>query len=142
MFQKGNKAAVGHGRPRGKGFRGVAKMIMEETQDGAEMVRYALEVFRSKKTMRHEKWEAMCWLADRSLGKPVAMLELEAAITTPDEQPKMDLSRLDATGRARLREVMLRAMARPVVVGATSTGVPLRVIEGDCNKTDDEDDES
>jgi len=126
------------GRP--KGFKGVAKMIAKETRDGAELVEYALKVFRSKKSFPHQKWEALCWLADRSIGKPVEMVALDAAIsaTAPAAAPKMDLGRLNADERAKLRDVLLRALARPVDAGETTTGQTLRLIVGDAARAEEE----
>jgi hypothetical protein len=118
-FEKGNKAAVGHGRPRGRGFRGVAKKIMRETRDGAELVEHALRVFRSKKTMRHEKWEAMCWLADRAIGKAPQVLDLDVDVTANVKAPKLDASLLDQQQRDALRAaIAIMRGPRPQIAGA------------------------
>lgn len=78
QFRKGHKG--GPGRP--KGFRGVAKLIMEETRDGAELVEYALLVFRDEegKRMPAQRWEALQWLSDRGLGKPLISVDLAAEV--------------------------------------------------------------
>lgn len=78
--QSGNPS----GRP--KGFRGVAARILRETGDGEELVSFALDTLRNTTGQRShaERWEALCWLADRGIGRPVAMVELAAQLTSGD----------------------------------------------------------
>ena len=76
------------GRP--KGFKGVAASIMAQTGDAEELIRFALETFRNTTGQRShaERMEAMQWLADRCIGRPVAMVELAAQLTAggdPDD---------------------------------------------------------
>lgn len=125
-FAKGNK---GGGRP--KGFKGVSRLIMEKTKDGRELVDFALRVFRDEDEYHHNRWQALEWLADRGLGRAVHTVELDAAISAPPVSPKLDLARLTPHQRAQMRDVLLRALARPVPVAETATGTPLRLIEGD-----------
>ncbi len=62
------------GRP--KGFRGVSRLIMSETRDGAELVEWALKMFRDDKAEVRDRSAAHQWLSDRGLGKAIATLEL------------------------------------------------------------------
>lgn len=72
--ESGNRA----GRP--KGFRGVARLIMQETCDGAELVEWALEVWRDPSRSFGERQAAHAWLADRALGKPLQSMDLSASL--------------------------------------------------------------
>jgi len=72
--QSGNRA----GRP--KGFAGVARMIMRETHDGAELVQWALDVWRDPQRAHAERERAHAWLSDRCLGKPLQQAQLLAVI--------------------------------------------------------------
>lgn len=136
-FQKGVPQTHVRRGGRPKGFRGLAKMIAKETRDGRELVEYALEVFRGEKTMRHEKWEALQWLADRGFGKPLTMIDLDAAVDGPTTPVKLDLAKLNAKQRADLRAVLQRALGRPEDAGTTATGKPLRLITGELPETDE-----
>lgn len=80
--QSGNRS----GRP--KGFKGVAASIMAQTGDAEELIRFALETFRNTTGQRShaERMEAMQWLADRCIGRPVAMVELAAQLTAGSVQ--------------------------------------------------------
>src|ERR1044071_9835595 len=78
LFKPGAPSINPSGRP--KGFKGVAAMIMAETGDGAELVRFALDTLRNVPGQRShaERMEAMHWLADRAIGKPIVAVELAA----------------------------------------------------------------
>lgn len=67
------------GRPRG--FAGVAKQIMTATRDGAELVEWALALWRDVNCSPTLRMQAFEWLSDRGLGKPVQMTELAPAGT-------------------------------------------------------------
>ena len=77
-FTKGNS---GNRAGRPKGFAGVAKLIATETRDGAELVEFALQVFRDEDADMRDRQAAHAWLSDRGLGKPVATIDLHAAVT-------------------------------------------------------------
>lgn len=68
------------GRP--SGFRRVARAIMAATDDGQELVDYALEVWRDpmQRYTAAQRWEAHAWLSDRAIGKPLAMVDLAAQL--------------------------------------------------------------
>ena len=70
-FLKGTANPNPVGRP--KQFKGLAAMIRAQTDDGAELVRFALGVFRNAENVyKHsEVWDAFIWLADRGFGKAV-----------------------------------------------------------------------
>lgn len=82
-FKKGNKAALGRGRP--KGFKGLAKKIQRETEGGDELLEFALAVFRGGgpegSGFEHlgkkfsERWDAFVWLSDRGYGKAPLVIE-------------------------------------------------------------------
>lgn len=70
--QSGNPS----GRP--KGFAGL---IREQTQEGAELVDFALAVLRGKrKSDIKTKLAALEWLADRGWGKAVQIAETTGAL--------------------------------------------------------------
>jgi hypothetical protein len=122
QFRKGNK---GGGRP--KGFRGVAKLIMEETRDGAELVEYALEVFRDQegKRMPAQRWEALQWLSDRGLGKPLVSVDLAAEVGVTLEGPVALAEMSDAELHALVATLpgVLPAVDEPAMLTVTSTEV-------------------
>lgn len=75
------------GRPRG--FAGVAEKILSETDDGAELVRYALEIWRDPSRPFAERNAMHAWLSDRGLGKAVAQHELHVTAHQDDETPAL-----------------------------------------------------
>lgn len=66
------------GRP--KGFAGLAKLVQESTGDGAELVEFALAVFRDPNRTMPERMQAHQWLSLRGFGQPVAQHEIHADI--------------------------------------------------------------
>lgn len=104
------------GRP--KGFKGMAKLIQKETRNGAELVEYALKVFRDEEQYHHTRWEALQWLADRGFGRAMQMVDLAAHLEvsgTIEHRPMLvdALKKLEGADRARLRELMLKASGDP-----------------------------
>ncbi len=90
-YLKGHSPHPSAGRP--KGFKGVAKQIMRLTEDGAAMVKWAMEVWQNQTSSMADRRWAFEWLSDRGLGKPVARTELEATIahaTSDDDRPLTD----------------------------------------------------
>ena len=76
---KSGKSGNPSGRP--KGFAGLAKMIREQTNDGEELMNFALEVFRGTHGGGVEfgdRWAALQWLADRGFGKAAQFIELHS----------------------------------------------------------------
>lgn len=69
-FQPGNRANPG-GRPKG-----LAALVKEQTEDGAELVDFMLRVLRGKRHPLRYKLEAACWLADRGFGKALQQMEV------------------------------------------------------------------
>jgi hypothetical protein len=63
------------GNPGGRP-KGLAALVRQETQDGAELVAFMLRVLRSKRTPLRQKMEAVAWLADRGFGKALQQMEL------------------------------------------------------------------
>lgn len=74
---------------RGRGFRGMAKQIGEATGDGAELVEWALAVFRDSERTHAERAAAHAWLSDRYAGKPLSSHEIVAAVTTTTIGPPL-----------------------------------------------------
>lgn len=71
---------------RSRGFAGVARGIMEATRDGAELIEWALTVWRDESRDHRERFEAFQWLSDRGLGRPIAMLDLHAFLAQGADQ--------------------------------------------------------
>ena len=69
LFQPGNRANPG-GRPKG-----LAALVREQTDDGAELVAFMLRVLRGRKQPTRLRMEAAAWLADRGFGKVPMPLE-------------------------------------------------------------------
>lgn len=55
-------------------------MIMSETGDAEELVRFALDVLRNEEAEMRDRLAAHAWLSDRALGKPMQTLELSAHV--------------------------------------------------------------
>ena len=73
---------------RSRGFAGVARQIMAETRDGAELVEFALRIFRDEHAPMRDRQEAHAWLSDRGLGRPLANVELTATIEADVTAPR------------------------------------------------------
>lgn len=115
-FQKGVVHKHKAGRP--KGFKGVAKMIMRETRDGRELVEFALKVFRNEEGeySHQQQQDALDWLSDRGLGRPMQMIDLAAAleVDVADRPRVIDaLGTLTGEQRAKFREALLIASGDP-----------------------------
>lgn len=114
------------GRP--KGFAGVAKLILRETNDGEELVKFALETLRNTHQNRSfdERWAALQWLADRAIGKPVAMVELQAHLTAGEavatDELDDNLSRFDLDELAVLAKRGLLGLVMGPAAGASAAG--------------------
>jgi hypothetical protein len=68
----------------------MAKLIREQTADGARLVAYAIGVLQSKDATPASKAWAVEWLSDRGFGKAQQFVEVSG-----DGAPaKLDLSRL------------------------------------------------
>ncbi len=80
-FRAGHRAPAGSGRPRG--FRGLAKLVAEETRDGAELAEFVLGIFRDPDADPKMRWDALTWLSDRGFGKPIAVSDMSIAIEAP-----------------------------------------------------------
>jgi hypothetical protein len=76
------------GRP--KGWRGLAAKIYEETQNGYELVAFALKVMRDPEEDMKLRLEAHHWLADRGFGRPLQLVDLGVT----EERRHLDLSKL------------------------------------------------
>jgi hypothetical protein len=78
--------APGHrglgGRRPGPSF---ARLIGQETRDGAELVEYAIRVLRDADASEERRWSALVWLADRYAGKPAAPVDV--SVSTPASLP-------------------------------------------------------
>lgn len=117
LWQKGQS-----GNPKGKppGFAGLAAKIRKETDGGAELVAFALQVFRGQplgEDMRNptlqQRIDAMIWLTDRGFGKAVTPIDLT---TTDGNLPALpfDPARLSMT----TLEELVAATAPPIDVEA------------------------
>lgn len=71
------------GRPRG--FRALAAHVRRETNDGAELVDFALAVLRDA-TLDVRARFALCWLSNRGWEKPLVAVDIEVSSeATPPE---------------------------------------------------------
>src|SRR5689334_15594009 len=61
------------GRPKSAG---LAALIKDKTQDGAELVDIALKILRSRREETRYRLEALAFLADRGWGKPIQAHEV------------------------------------------------------------------
>src|SRR6266852_2755481 len=100
-----------HGRP--KGFAGVAKLIMKATRDGAELVEWALCVWRDPIIEMRHREEAFKWLSDRGLGKPLQQLELGAPGSFDDDA----IARAEELTDAQLEELVEIDRRKAAILG-------------------------
>ncbi|MBX3159603.1 MAG: hypothetical protein KF773_26765 [Deltaproteobacteria bacterium] len=123
------KGRSGNPAGRPKGFAGVAARIMAETRDGAELVEWALAVWRDAARSHRERAEAHAWLSDRGLGKAVATVELHASLasTTRDEDDAFALQ-LDGLSIEQLEQLeALEAERARILAGV---GARLQLTDG------------
>jgi hypothetical protein len=102
------------GRPRGSTSiktklkaMTLEAMICHDTDQGREIVDYALTVFRKSKNQRM-RWQAMEWLADRVWGRVPQVVQGDVAVT----HSKLDLASLDGEQRSQLRAILEAARPR------------------------------
>jgi len=116
------------GNPSGRrpGYVKLALALSSQTDDGMEVVRFALAVMRGEtveppsgkaKKPRKKKWSersriwAAEWLADRLWGKPRQVVELETS--APKVETNYDA--LDERDLAELDRIMTKAIVAPMV---------------------------
>lgn len=129
QFKKGGKG--GPGRP--PGFRRVAKMILEQTRDGAELVEFFLRTLRDDDMPHRDRVDAAQWLADRGLGKPLVSVDLAAEIGVTDGPlQSVDLSKLSIEALQVLDEALAEAEAEALVKEVLALPEP-KVDEGSSN---------
>jgi hypothetical protein len=79
--ENGRFAPGGPGGPgRTPGARGLARKILAATNDGEELLAYALAVWRDEKRPDRERWAAYELLMDRAFGKPLQRSEIDAEL--------------------------------------------------------------
>lgn len=108
------------GNPRGRP-KSMGALIRSATNDGQEMVDFALAVMRGRAVtidgeevavQVKERLAALAWLADRGWGKP-------DSIAGPTERPRFDFGRLQGPELDALLVIAEKAAVRePVVVDA------------------------
>lgn len=89
------------GNPRGRP-KSFARLIREETREGAELVAYMLSILRHPKQPVAFRMAAAQWLADRGWGKAVTILEADVTIDATVEAEVLHFDGLRATIRERL----------------------------------------
>jgi len=90
-FQKGGSGNPG-GRP--KGATEMARFIREQTRDGAELVEFALKIWRDPAQNDKSRQWAHEWIADRGFGKPLQAVDMQLTGDLTVEQSPIDLSKL------------------------------------------------
>ena len=68
------------GNPTGRP-KGFAAFIREQTNDGEELAKFAIDILRGKKGAKlPDQLSAMTWLADRGWGKPLQSTEMTGEV--------------------------------------------------------------
>lgn len=122
------------GRRRGVG--GVARMILDRTRDGAEMVEFAERIWRNQVVALNtdgtekldesgavvllrgsysdeQRWGAFQWLSDRGLGRPVIAVDMAAMVANVDANDVgafLDVAALDEESVLAIDAVLARAL--------------------------------
>lgn len=95
----------------------MAKLIRDQTHDGADLVKHALKVWRNKKSSEREREWAHDWLTDRGFGRAVQSVDLnvggELEVHVPfaeltDEELQL-LAKVDRKADATLKPRRSRA---------------------------------
>jgi hypothetical protein len=120
------------GRPRG--FAGLAAAIRAETNDGRELVQFALRVLRDESIDLRLRIAALGWLADRGWGKALVSIEVDTpgaidplAMTSLEREQEIErLLEKRATARAAAQpshtELPASAKTRPTPHQASGRG--------------------
>jgi hypothetical protein len=82
----------------------VAREIMRQTDNGTELVKWALERWRNPELSDDARERAHAWLADRGLGKAVANVEIHAQLT--QGEPDADDDEYDQLSIEQLRALV------------------------------------
>jgi hypothetical protein len=106
-FQPGDPNINRSGRPRG--FAGVARLIAAATNDGAELVQWALAVWRDPSREFSERQAAHQWLSDRYLGRPLQSLDMVASLDVAVAVPA-NWDQLSTADRLRLLDAPALAL--------------------------------
>lgn len=90
-------------RGRPKGWAAVAREILKQTNEGKEMVEFALRIWRDPMETPSRRDAMLHWLADRGLGKAVNIVEMDMQIGVAP-------SLIDALDMSKLSDVQLQAL--------------------------------
>lgn len=117
-FAKGQSGNP-NGRP--KGFKGLARKLMRETEGGEELIKFALDVFRGThptvgRTAADRKW-AFEWLSNHIFGKAPDRLivdrgDSETVITGPNVA---DMSEADLLALEKAANIMSAAIEKDAI---------------------------
>jgi len=116
-FAPGTKTG---GRP--KGFAGVAKAIGAITNDGQDLVDWALAVWKDAAVPMSMRWDAFQWLSDRYFGKPANTIDLNATMNRPSnarelaflsEEDLEDIDRRFLAAKQRAAQPVIDVVSKP-----------------------------
>lgn len=102
VFVKGQS-----GNPGGRcsGAAVMARLIRKETRDGAELVDYALHVYRNSSDDKNVQW-AHAWLSDRGFGKAIQSVDIELAGQLGDAATPANVGLLTLDQRKSMLEAL------------------------------------
>ena len=96
---------------RQRGWAAVARKILEATQEGTDLVEYALKIWKDPLESNQRRDAMHHYLTERGLGKAVTNIQIEASVgPSPSLLDALDLSRLSDAELAQLKASMQPAL--------------------------------
>lgn len=97
-------------------FQRLAEQIQRETGDGAELMKFALDVWRNTSLPFSDRWNAFIWASERGFGKAPQIIDIQMDVRT---SVGVDLSKLSDSQLDQLHKLLNAAVAENEIIDVT-----------------------